>query len=187
MITRPGSVRCPSQAPLSTETCSRSCIERTGGRLLRAVVRRTGDLGRAEDIVQETFLRAWQHPEAFVGGVDTALPWLLTVARRLTIDHHRMLSRRAREVGGEELVEPGDHPADPYDNVLRACDVAKVMAALPEHHREVLVELYFRDRTAAEAAARIGVPVGTVKSRGHYAMRTLRPILERRGLVPRCA
>ncbi|MCF3136740.1 sigma-70 family RNA polymerase sigma factor [Streptomyces olivochromogenes] len=157
------------------------------GRLLRVVARLTGDFGRAEDIVQETFLRAWQHPRAFAGGADAALPWLLTVARRLTIDHHRMLSRRAQEVDSEESVESGVPPVDPYDNVLRAWDVARVMAGLPDHHREVLVELYFEDRTAAEVATRMGVPVGTVKSRSHYAMRTLRPILVRRGLVPRCA
>ncbi|MGW3148103.1 MULTISPECIES: sigma-70 family RNA polymerase sigma factor [Streptomyces] len=156
-------------------------------RLLRVVAGLTGDPGRAEDIVQETFLRAWQHPEAFARGVDSALPWLQTVARRLTIDQHRMLSRRAQEVGGEEPAHPGAHPADPYDDVLRACDVVRVMAALPAHHREVLVELYFKDRTAAQAATHIGVPVGTVKSRSHYAIRTLRPLLERRGLVPQSA
>ncbi|MFI1762821.1 sigma-70 family RNA polymerase sigma factor [Streptomyces sp. NPDC020800] len=155
-------------------------------RLLRAVGRLTGDFGRAEDIVQETFLRAWQHPEAFGRDADNPLPWLLTVARNLTIDQHRKLSRRAREVGSEEQLEPCVHP-DPYEYVMQACDVAKVMARLPEHHREVLVELYFKDRTAAETATRIGVPVGTVKSRSHYAMRTLRPILERRGLLPQCA
>ncbi|MEU4928574.1 sigma-70 family RNA polymerase sigma factor [Streptomyces yokosukanensis] len=156
-------------------------------RASRVVAQLTGDFGRAEDIVQETFLRAWQHPEPFEGGVDSALPWLLTVARRLTIDQHRMPSRRATEVGGEERMESGAHPVDPYENVPRACDVAKEMARLPEHHRQVLVELYFKDRTAAEAATHIGVPVGTVKSRSHYAMRTLRPILRRHGLLPQCS
>ncbi|EST34919.1 sigma factor [Streptomyces roseochromogenus] len=127
--------------------------------LLRAVTSRTGDFGRAEDLVQEMFPRARQHPEAFEGDADAALPWPLTVARRLTIDQHRMLSRRAQEAGGEEQVESHVHPVHPRENVPRACDVA----------------------------THIRVPVGTVKSRSHYAIRTLRPVLGRHGFPPQCA
>lgn len=73
-----------------------------GGYLLRALLRVTnGDRGKAEDILQETLLRAWQHPEAISRGTEQSRPWLFTVARRIAIDHFRMAAARAQEVVGE--------------------------------------------------------------------------------------
>nr|WP_106438106.1 sigma-70 family RNA polymerase sigma factor [Kitasatospora sp. SID7827] len=145
--------------------------------MLRAT---SGDRGKAEDIVQETLLRAWQNPAAIRRGPEHSRPWLFTVARRIAIDHYRMQTARAREVFDEAPEEhAGAH--DPYDALLDACDMAVALAELPPHHRDVLVELHMRGRSVAEAAAVLGVPAGTVKSRSFYATRALRPILEARG------
>ncbi|MFC9328451.1 sigma-70 family RNA polymerase sigma factor [Kitasatospora sp. NPDC057015] len=152
-----------------------------GGYLLRAMLRVTsGDRGKAEDIVQETLLRAWQNPAAIRRGPEYSRPWLFTVARRIAIDHFRMQSARAQEVADEN---PEEHAGvhDPYDELLAAQDMAVALAELQPHHRDVLVELHMRGRSMAEAAAVLGVPVGTVKSRSFYAVRALRPILEARG------
>ncbi|WP_431676427.1 sigma-70 family RNA polymerase sigma factor [Kitasatospora sp. KL5] len=146
------------------------------GYLLRALVRVTGDRGKAEDILQETLLRAWQNPAALASGPEQARPWLLTVARRIAIDHYRMAAARAREVMADT---PEDRPLaeDPYDGVVASRDLARAMAVLPPHHREVLVELHLNDRSVAETAELLGVPPGTVKSRNFYAVRALRPVL----------
>ncbi|MBF9072596.1 sigma-70 family RNA polymerase sigma factor [Streptacidiphilus fuscans] len=152
-----------------------------GPYLLRALMRLTnGDRGRAEDILQETMVRAWQHPEAIIGGPEASRPWLFTVARRIAIDHFRMQAARAREVMGET---PEERPvADPFDEVLGARDMAAVLAELAPHHREVLVELHLNGRSVADTAVLLGIPEGTVKSRNFYAIRAIRPLLERYGM-----
>jgi RNA polymerase sigma-70 factor (ECF subfamily) len=153
-----------------------------GGYLRRSLARITnGDGGRAEDIVQETLLRAWQHPDAFIRGSAGARPWLLTVARRIAIDHFRKVAARPQEVPDET---PRDRVPthDPYDAVLEACDIEAVLAKLPAHHREVLVELHLKGRSVADAARALGVPAGTIKSRNYYAVRALRPMLEATGV-----
>ncbi|MFD7730572.1 sigma-70 family RNA polymerase sigma factor [Kitasatospora phosalacinea] len=170
----------PERATLDQHTLA-ELYRLHGGYLLRAMLRVTsGDRGKAEDIVQETLLRAWQNPAAIHRGPEHSRPWLFTVARRIAIDHFRMQSARAREVFDESAEEhAGSH--DPYDELLDACDMAVALAELPGHHRDVLVELHMKGRSVAEAAAVLGIPAGTVKSRSFYAVRALRPILEARG------
>ena len=141
-----------------------------------------GDTARAEDVVQETLLRAWQHPEA-VGGGRPVRAWLLTVARHLVIDGERRRRSRPHEV---ELVpahdDADDEPA--FEAVLAAYEVADALGSLSAEHRAVVVELYYRDRSVADAARVLGVPEGTVKSRAYYALRALRAACEERGILP---
>ncbi|MFE2012645.1 sigma-70 family RNA polymerase sigma factor [Streptomyces sp. NPDC059491] len=152
--------------------------------LLRALLRLTsGDKGKAEDMLQETFLRAWQNPQALTRGPEHGRPWLFTVARRIAIDHYRAQSARAKELG-DETPEDRAAPDDPYEEIVTAHVVDDALAELPEHHRAVLVELHLKDRSTTEAAAVLGIPPGTVKSRNFYAVRALRPVLERHGLAP---
>ncbi|MDR7276930.1 sigma-70 family RNA polymerase sigma factor [Catenuloplanes atrovinosus] len=141
-----------------------------------------GDVHRAEDVVQETLLRAWRHPEARDTDGHWSRPWLLTVARRIVIDQAR--AARARPV--EYLDDPAlaHRHADPVDEIDRLLDRREVLAALSTlsaRQRTILVELHLRGRTAVEVAAALGVPAGTVRSRGFYALRALRDALVRRG------
>ncbi|MEU9305794.1 sigma factor [Streptomyces sp. NPDC048269] len=106
-----------------------------------------GDRGKAEAILQETFLRAWQNPRALVRGPEHGRPWLFTVARRIAIDHFRMAAARVKEVGGEAQ-EERESTQDPYDEVLAAHDGGRALGELPPHQREVLVHLHFNDLTA---------------------------------------
>ncbi|MFD7902766.1 sigma-70 family RNA polymerase sigma factor [Kitasatospora sp. NPDC059747] len=153
-----------------------------GPYLMRALLRVTsGDRGKAEDILQETLLRAWQNPAAIQRGLEQSRPWLFTVARRIAIDHFRMATARVQAVADESPEEhAGTH--DPYDELLAARDMASALAELQPHHRDVLVELHLKGRSMVEAAQVLGVAVGTVKSRSFYAVRALRPILEARGM-----
>ncbi len=149
------------------------------------VVRLTGgDRAKAQDVVQETLLRAWRTP-AVLAGTGSPRGWLYTVARRIVIDEWR--SSKARpELVTDELPEP--RSAAETDLVGdRTVDRALVVAALrtlSSEHREVVLECYFRGSTVAEAARSLGVPPGTIKSRTHYALRALRLAIEEMGGRP---
>ncbi|MCW2886869.1 MAG: polymerase sigma-70 factor, subfamily [Streptosporangiaceae bacterium] len=152
-----------------------------GGPLLGYALRLTGgDRQQAEDIVQETLLRAWRHPEALTG--RPVRPWLFTVARNLVVDAHRARQARPAEAGDSSLAAMP--AADDIDRALESWTVAEAMADLSPQHRAVIIETYYRGCSVAEAAAMLGIPPGTVKSRTYYALRALKLALEERGLAP---
>ncbi|MDG4763363.1 sigma-70 family RNA polymerase sigma factor [Solwaraspora sp. WMMD406] len=141
-----------------------------------------GDRQRAEDLVQETLLRAWRHPESLDPERGSVRAWLFTTARNLAIDAWRRRSVRVGEVVTDELPEPP--PAvDEADRAVEAWTVAEALGRLSPSHREVLIECFYRGRSVSEAAARLGIPPGTVKSRTHYALRSLRLVLEEMGVT----
>jgi RNA polymerase sigma-70 factor, ECF subfamily len=141
----------------------------------------SGDRQRAEDLVQETLLRAWRHPEALDPDRGSVRAWLFTTARHLAIDSWRRRSVRVGEVVTDALPEaPSD---DETDRTVEAWLIAEALTRLSAVHREVLVECFYQGRSVAEAAARLGVPPGTVKSRTHYALRSLRLVLEEMGVT----
>lgn len=130
-----------------------------------------GDHARAEDVVQETLLRAWRHPAVLDETDGSARGWLFTVARRIAIDEWRAARRRA-EVVTDEVPEPAVE--DTADRAVDRALVRAALATLSADHRQVLLECYIRGLPVAEAAARLGIPPGTVKSRTHYALHALR-------------
>jgi RNA polymerase sigma-70 factor, ECF subfamily len=167
--------------PASDEDLVRALYVEHAAPLLRYALRMTdGDRQRAEDIVQETLLRAWMHPEAIAD--RPARPWLFAVARNLAVDAHRARKARPHEVGESALSLVA--VPDEADRVLESWAVADALAALRPDHRRVLLETYYRGKSVAEAAAVLGVPAGTVKSRAFYALRALKLELEERGLAP---
>jgi RNA polymerase sigma-70 factor (ECF subfamily) len=141
-----------------------------------------GDRQRAEDLVQETMLRAWQHPEALDPARGSIRAWLFTTARNLAIDNWR---RRSARVGEVITDAPPELPmADETDRAVESWIVAEALQRLSPQHREVLVECYYQGRSVNEAAGRLGVPPGTVKSRTYYALRSLKLVLEELGVTP---
>jgi RNA polymerase sigma-70 factor, ECF subfamily len=160
----------------------RTLFEQHAAPLLSYALRLTsGDRGRAEDVVQETLLRAWRHPEALDEERGPVRSWLFTVARNVAVDAHRARRARPTEVGDEPLALV---PAvDEIEHALDSWLIADAMATLSPDHRAVLVETYYRGRSVAEAANVLGVPAGTVKSRTFYALRALKLALEERGVT----
>jgi RNA polymerase sigma-70 factor (ECF subfamily) len=175
--------------PRADEERLRALYEQYSGQLLGYALRQThGDRQAAEDIVQETLLRAWTHPEALDPAKGSVRAWLFAVARNLVIDAARARQARPREIASERLGEDWaasvpDPGADAYERSLDALQVAQVLDQLSPEHRSVLVETYYRGATVAEAAKTLGVPPGTVKSRTYYALRALRSACAERGLT----
>jgi RNA polymerase sigma-70 factor (ECF subfamily) len=138
-----------------------------------------GDRFQAEDIVQETLLRAWRHADALSS--EGARPWLFTVARRIAIDRWRR--RPAAGFAPGELIDGMPAP-DELERALLGWEVSAALRTLSADHRRVLLELHYRGRSVAETAELLGIPEGTVRSRGYYALRALRLALEERGVTP---
>jgi RNA polymerase sigma-70 factor (ECF subfamily) len=166
----------------AADSALRLLYEQHAGPLLAYGLRLTGgDRGRAEDIVQETLLRAWRHPQALDPDRGPVRSWLFTVARNVAVDAHRARRARPTEVGDEALAYlPG---IDQIEQALDTLLVADALATLSPDHRAVIIETYYRGRSVGEAAAALAVPPGTVKSRTFYALRALRLALEERGVT----
>jgi RNA polymerase sigma-70 factor (ECF subfamily) len=131
-----------------------------------------GDIARAEDITQETFVRAWRQIDRLTPEYGSVNGWLHRVAHNLTMDGYRRRQARPTEVA---LEHPDIAVRNDYsDNVLTSGAVDQMLNAMWPEHRAILVEVYLNDRTLAEAAVILGIPVGTAKSRLFYALRRLR-------------
>ncbi|MBD0322639.1 MAG: sigma-70 family RNA polymerase sigma factor, partial [Aldersonia sp.] len=103
--------------------------------LWRYVVSLVGDAGRAEDIVQETLLRAWQHPKVLDQSTSSARGWLFTVARNLAFDEHRS-ARSRREVRTE--APPEQSSPDQAERAVDSWVVADALSTLSQDHRDVI-------------------------------------------------
>jgi RNA polymerase sigma-70 factor, ECF subfamily len=148
-----------------------------GGELRRFANNLTGDHGRAEDVVQETMLRAWYHPEAVGGHHATPRTWLYTVARHVAIDQNRARRARATETAGLPELTSCAAP-DHIDAAITRWDLDTALAALHPRDRYLLTAHYLHDRSIAEIAAELQVPAGTVKSRLFAARDALRQSLQ---------
>jgi RNA polymerase sigma-70 factor, ECF subfamily len=172
--------------------------ERAGGELIRALYADhgqalfsyamrllDGDRHQAEDIVQETLLRAWRHPEALQAGRGDVRPWLWTVARRLVVDGFRARRARPSEVPEHLVTDTLAESAadDDVDRALSAWQVADALRSLTIDHRAVLVHTFYLGASVAEAAHALDIPAGTVKSRASYALHELRLLLLEQGVT----
>jgi RNA polymerase sigma-70 factor (ECF subfamily) len=130
-----------------------------------------GDRGKAEDVVQETMLRAWRHPDVLDQSRGSSRAWLFTVARRLVIDGWRSAQQRTELTTADP---PEQVRGDGVDDLADRAVVSAAIRRLSLEHREVLLECYYRGSSVAQAAERLQIPAGTVKSRTHYALHALR-------------
>ena len=157
----------------------RALHDQHGGALWSYVVGLTnGDRAQAQDVVQETMLRAWRNPQVLAQTSGSARGWLFTVAKRIVIDEWRTARSRHERVA-EQL--PEQSVADETEHTVDRHLVAAAMRTLSADHRAVLHECYFNGSSVAEAAKALGVPPGTVKSRTHYALRALKLALDEMG------
>ncbi|MBP8538685.1 sigma-70 family RNA polymerase sigma factor [Streptomyces sp. MK37H] len=169
------------------DTFLTTLYRRHGSALLRLAARLLGgDWHRAQDIVQEVAIRAWQRPMD-IGPMDaTARHRLLTVVSDLVGDlvgdaHQDQVEPRTEMAGEADMAMPA--APDAVDQTLTARVVWDALADLAPPQREVLLHLHYLDRSVSQAARALGVPPGTVKSRTYYATRALRTALQARGIT----
>ncbi|MFG2819974.1 sigma-70 family RNA polymerase sigma factor [Kitasatospora sp. NPDC048365] len=167
--------RAGARRDAADEALIRTLYEQHGGALLAYAIRLTGDRAAAEDAVQETLIRAWRNPEALTEAKGSVRGWLLTVERNLITDRFRARAARPAEVAEvSEEIATVPVERDHADGVVEALVMTQALEQLSPEHREVLRSIYFQRLSVAEAAAQLGIPPGTVKSRVHYALRALK-------------
>ena len=158
-----------------------------GAELYRFVLRGLRDPGAAQDVVQETFLRAWRSADRYDPELASLRVWLFAIARNAMLDNVRAAGVRPWQgaLVDDEQVERSAAPVeDGTERLLRGWVVEEALHRLGPEHRAVLVETYLKDRPYAEVAAELGVPVGTVRSRVFYGLKALRVTMDEMGVEP---
>lgn len=158
-----------------------------GPELYRFALRGLGDSGAAEDVVQETFLRAWRSADRFDPNLSSLRVWLFAIARNALIDHARAAQVRPWQ---QRLIDPptaqrvGQSIEDETDRLVRQWVVEESLNRISDEHRVALVETHLRGRPYGEVAAELAIPVGTLRSRVFYAMKALRVAMDEMGVEP---
>jgi RNA polymerase sigma-70 factor (ECF subfamily) len=171
----------PSCARLCTEDGFAQAYAALSGELTGYCRKALADHGLAEEITQDVFLRAWRHCSDFrtADGDAPDRParlrtWLFAIARNAVIDAVRGRGRRpALHVEPDQAVRQAD-PSDTFARYDTAEQVHRGLAGLTPDGRAILTAIFIEELTYEQAAARLGIPVGTAKSRVYYALRALR-------------
>ncbi len=159
-------------------------MDRYGGALLHFAHRLTGDLQLAEEIWQDTMLKAWQQASSF--RVDGHLKaWLFRVARNNAIDHMRKKRLPTEEYTVcLETAATTHRPEREAERSWLSAEVFEAIEELPSAYREVIDLRFFHQLCYQEISQVLGIPLGTVKSRLNYAIQRLTKILRERGIDP---
>jgi RNA polymerase sigma-70 factor (ECF subfamily) len=153
-----------------------------GGELFGFALNALGDRGAAEEIVQEVFLRAWRHAGQYDPARAGVRTWLYQITRHAIIDARRRASVRPALAQHEPVGEA--EAAGSLEQAMLGWQVAAALERLTPEHRQMIRMAQFRGLTMREIAEHTGLPLGTVKSRTWYALRSLRLVLEEMGVMP---
>jgi RNA polymerase sigma-70 factor, ECF subfamily len=152
-------------------------LYRDHAKALHGYVRRfCPDRASADDIVQESFIRAWRQLPRLRADGRPIRPWLFRVARNLLTDADRAARSRPVTIPAPSAEDPADDPG--LGQVLDRQVVADALQHLSPAHRTVLVETFYHGGTTATVARQLGIPDGTARSRLHYALHALRQHLQ---------
>ncbi len=145
------------------------------------------DRQEAEDVLQEAFLQVWRRAADFDESRGRVFTWLVTIARSRALDRLRALGARAR-LADQAAQAPADQVGDAAEDALKSEQgtiVRQALTELPEEQRRALLLAYFEGLTQSEIAARLGEPLGTIKTRMRSGLIKLRELLrgQARGLI----
>jgi RNA polymerase sigma-70 factor, ECF subfamily len=139
-----------------------------------------GDAGLAEELVQECFVRLWRTAGRFDAGKASVGTYLFTIARSLAVDLRRRPS--SRPFDPEPAQEAASRDEDSVDRLMEGLAVRDALDSLSPAHQAVLRLAYEHGLTQNEIAVRLGIPLGTVKTRAFHGLRALRLALQERGI-----
>ena len=158
-----------------------------GPELYRFVLRGLRDPGAAQDVVQETFLRAWRAAERFDPELASLRVWLFAIARNAMLDAVRAAKVRpwqADLVDSPTLEAAGGSVDDASEQLLRGWVVEEALQRISEDHREAIVQTHLLERPYVEVAGALGIPIGTLRSRVFYGLKALRVAMDEMGVTP---
>lgn len=147
--------------------------------LFSLILRILNDRSEAEDVLQEVFLQVWRRARDFDETRGRPFTWLVTIARSRALDRLRVLGSRRRladEVEAHPVETSGDAAADVLQSEQGAM-VRQALGELPEEQQRTLFLAYFEGLTQTEISARLGEPLGTVKTRMRSGLIKLRQLL----------
>jgi RNA polymerase sigma-70 factor (ECF subfamily) len=148
------------------------------GRMLSALARRfLSDESDAEEVVADVLWQAWRDAKTFDAARGSVSVWLVTLARSRAIDRLRANRARKPPPGEQPVSDPVPDPAVDLHRVERAHIVRRALAGLEYNERAALQLAYFSDLSQSEVAEKLGIPLGTVKTRMRSAMIKLRESL----------
>lgn len=162
---------------------ARDLYARYGAAIYAFAYRRTQDAELSREIVQDVMTNAWRHARRFDDSRGALRSWIFEIARNATADAGRRIMSRPRLVEAERIDDGAADVADEIDAFLRSSLVRSALDRLPAEHREVVELVYFGQLKVADAAAKLGVPEGTVKSRCFYALKHLRAAFDEMGVT----
>ena len=151
----------------------RVLYEHYGRAIFTIAYRALGDRGLAEEAVQQTFLQAWRGAGRFDLQRDPG-PWLYAIARRVAVDLYRRERRHQSAEADESQVAV---LPDSFEGMWEAWEVRAALDEVPAEEREILHATHYLGYTQEETAERLGIPLGTVKSRSYRAHRRLAGML----------
>lgn len=141
------------------------------------VLRVLRDPAQSAEVSQEVFLEIWKQAPQFDSERGTVQAWALTIAHRRAVDRVRaeQSSRdRVERVAQQDARESITTPAEAVAERFEQRQAAEALAALSDTHREVIVLAYYDGLTQQEIADRLGIPLGTVKTRARDGLAKLR-------------
>ena len=143
-----------------------------------------GDRELAEEVVQDVFAQLWRHAGDYDQRKASVRTWLYAIARNRIIDAHRRAAARPKRADDDTSLDTAAEMDAALDHAVLRWQVSAALARLSPAHREVIRLAHYGDLTMREIAERIGVPLGTVKSRTSYALRHLRLIFDEMEIEP---
>ncbi len=158
-----------------------------GAEIYRFLLRGLGDPGQAQDVTQETFLKAWRAGHRYDPTLSSLRVWLFGIARNAMIDAARASQARPwqrRLLDPPTVQESAGTVEDPSEEVVGQWVVAEALRRVSEHHRVAIVRTHLEERPYDEVAVELGIPVGTLRSRVFYGLKALRSAMDEMGVVP---
>ena len=153
-----------------SEDAVRAVYRRFAGPVMTVAMAALRDRELADEAVQQTFLNAWRAADRFDPDRELA-PWLYAIARRVTIDLYRREQRRPPIDDGQEADAAVMPPS--FERSWEAWQVRTALRDLPGDEREIVALTHFEGLSQREIAERLGIPLGTVKSRSRRAHQRL--------------